>query len=151
MAKYVVNKQSSRNYIGNKTWVTVKQETVANHLLGWFNDGGLAFCILIRTLIGCISWFGGSIWANSISVIPMQTTQPLTSHLVLLLCHQQYRDENNTTPKKKNHPTLLILCYTNTCQQVWYLKWFRKSIFTEWLTPNHSESSNTKNLRIPQN
>jgi len=36
-------------------------QAVANHLLGWFNVGGLAFCILMSTLMGCISWFGGAI------------------------------------------------------------------------------------------
>lgn len=41
-----------------------------NHLDGLASVGGSDFCILINTLIGCMSWFGGSIWANSIKVIP---------------------------------------------------------------------------------
>lgn len=40
------------------------------HFFLLVNDGGSDFWILISTLIGCISWLGGSISANSIHVHP---------------------------------------------------------------------------------
>ena len=44
------------------------------HLEGCFNVGGRDFCIFTNTLIGCISWFGGSISANSIRVMPARNS-----------------------------------------------------------------------------
>jgi len=95
-------------------------QTVANHLLGWFNVGGLAFCILMSTLMGCISWFGGAIWANSISVIPTQTTQPVTISCHRLLCARWNLAQNNIILNTyvKNNQRVLILGYINTFQCV---------------------------------
>ena len=41
-----------------------------DHLFGWSNLGGSDFWILSSTLMGVISWKGGSIWANSMRVTP---------------------------------------------------------------------------------
>lgn len=41
-----------------------------DHFDGWSNLGGSLFWIFNKTRIGDISLFGGSIWANSINVIP---------------------------------------------------------------------------------
>lgn len=47
---------------------------------GCDNLGGLDFWILMNTLIGCISWFGGLISANSINVIPANTPYRIGRH-----------------------------------------------------------------------
>lgn len=62
-----LGKSWNQNFLGTTEYYYLLS---TNHLDGLASVGGSDFCILINTLIGCISWLGGSIWANSIKVIP---------------------------------------------------------------------------------
>ena len=53
---------------------TIKHTTNAHHFVGSVRVGGFDLWILMMTLIGFMSWFGGCISANSISVIPAYTS-----------------------------------------------------------------------------
>lgn len=50
-----------------------------DHFEGCSSLGGSDFWIFNSTRIGDISWLGGSIWANSISVIPIDQMSTLKS------------------------------------------------------------------------
>ena len=56
MGKYLV-----RNLPFWKEKGKVRKMTHTYHFDGFAREGGSDFCILINTLIGCMSWFGGSI------------------------------------------------------------------------------------------
>lgn len=60
--------------------VDTKSLNSFDHFDGCSSLGGSDFWIFNSTLIGDISWLGGSIWANSIRVIPIDQTSTLKSY-----------------------------------------------------------------------
>ncbi|KAE9538210.1 hypothetical protein AGLY_006182 [Aphis glycines] len=106
----------SRGGSSSTTSSSTTSALYSNHLDGCSNLGGSDFCILSNTRIGDISWFGGSICANSIS----------------------------TLPKAPSPSSPIISQKSSTSQSIWML--LNTFFFFASLLPKYNDDVRSKNL-----